>query len=173
MSEKELSSKKSEEESKTQDAKPEVLLTLIEHGSRPAVILLIGLFLVTWLFTVREPLFDVLRKAQTLKLGSFEVQLRENADSANLGPQLRALEGLSDEQLQLFLVVGKQRAHITYKGEEVTDKNLKKLQEVGLLAEVRPEPEGGFWWRVSEKGITLHNIIRTLIFSSIRRSAAP
>ena len=173
MAENELSSKQSEAKPKTREAKTEVVLALIEHGSLPAAILLIGLFLIIWLFTVREPLFDLLRKAETLKVGSFELGLRENADSANLGPELRALKGLNDAQLQLFLIIGKKRQSISYTGEELTQENLRKLQAVGLLTEVRENPKGSFWWEVSEKGNKLHDIIRTLIFSSIRRTAAP
>jgi hypothetical protein len=172
MSDNESSSERKEAEPKTSDVKTAVLLALIEHGSRPVAILLLGLFLIMWLFTARRPLFELLSDAQRLKVGSFELQLRKSTDAADLRPELRALQGLNDEQLQLFLVIGKERKHITYNGEEVTEENLNRLQKAGLLAEVRKEPQGGFWWRVSDKGFTLHNIIRTLVLDSIRRAAA-
>jgi hypothetical protein len=169
MSETELSSSNREAEPKTQKAGNEVLLAFIQYGSRPVAILFIGLLLIIWLFTVREPLFGLLENAQ-LKYGLFEVKLLKKASSANLSTRLRALENLNEQQLQLFLIIGKKREHISYIGEEVTEENLKKLQEAGLLKQVE-KTETGFWWEVSEDGKKLHDIIRSLIISSIRRSA--
>src|SRR5712691_5744428 len=103
MTEKQTSARESETEARTTRERPEVLITLIEHGSRPAAFLLVGLFVVVWLFSVLEPLFNVFRQAETLKVGSFEVKLRVSAAAANVGHELQALGTLNDEQLQLFL----------------------------------------------------------------------
>ena len=170
MSDTGLSPTNREAEPKTQKAGNEVLIAFIQYGSRSAAIVFIGLLLIIWLFMVREPLFGLLGNAQMLKLGSFEIKLREKVSSANLSTELRALENLTDQQLQLFLIIGKKREHISYTGEEVTEENLKKLQEVGILKQVK-KTETGFWWEVSEDSNKLHDIIRSLIISSIRRGA--
>lgn len=159
----------------TEQEKPHVLLALIEHASRPTAILLVGAFVVLWLFAVRGPLFQLLERAQLLRLGSFEVQLRADAAYADLGTELKALNELSLSQLQLFLVVARERentAHITYRGPEVTEENLRALEKIGLLSEVRREEDGGFFWRVSNEGSELHSLIFSQLLVSIRRSAA-
>jgi hypothetical protein len=172
MSEKQPPREEEATHKRSTEGKSDILLALIEHGSRPAAMALVGLFVILWLFSAKDPLFGLLRQAETLKFGAFEIELRNIAESANLDKELNALVTLTDEQLQLFLVVGKKRAHIRYEGEELTEENLRKLYEVGLLAEWRNEPDGGYWWRVSEKGNTLHDIIRGLVFSQLRRSGA-
>jgi hypothetical protein len=150
-----------------------ILLAFIEHASRPVAFLLVGLFAVGWLFYAKGPLFDLLGRAERLKIGFFEAQLRERAASADVGRELRALGGLNDHQIDLFLVVGgKERQDIMYNGEEVTEENLRKLQEVGLLAEWGRTPDGRYRWTISKEGNTLHRIVRSLITSSVRRSAA-
>lgn len=150
-----------------------ILLAFIEHASRPVAFLVVGLFAVGWLFYAKEPLFDLLGRAERLKIGFFEAQLRERAASADVGRELRALGGLNDDQIQLFLVAGgKENQDITYNGKEVTEENLRKLQEVGLLTEWGRTPDGRFWWAVSKEGNTLHSIVRSLITSSVRRSSA-
>jgi hypothetical protein len=172
MEQEKKSSPETEKRDKPEQAKPEVLLALIEYGSRPAAILLIGVFVVLWLFSVREPLFQLLGQAQELKIGSFEVQLREDAVYANLDTELRALKELSLAQLQLFLVVGRERERITYNGPEVTQENLRALEQAGLLSEVRRTDDGGLEWRVSSKGHELHELIFSQLLFSIRRSIA-
>jgi hypothetical protein len=170
MSEKEVGSEERDKTTGPRDGRRELLVTFIEHGSRPAAALLIGLFLVGWLFSVRQPLLEIFPQARKLKVGSFELELQENAAVAGVRGELQALSGLTDEQLQLFLVIGKSRPHITYLGEEATEDNLQKLQELGIVAEWRREDSGALWWRVSEEGNRLHDIVRNMIFSSIRRS---
>lgn len=175
MSEETKTKKDTEEkEAKKATGKPEILLALIEHGSRPIATFLIGMALITWLFLVRVPLFNFLEKSKSLKVGSFEVQLREIVEKANLNPELFTLQELNDQQLQLFLIIGKEREPITYYGEELTEKNLKKLKEVGLLSDVQVKAkQNELGWKVSEKGAKLHNIITNLIITSIRQSALP
>ena len=160
----ELSHEKELTAQQKKKGRSEILLAFIEHGSRPAALVLIGLFVTIWLFSVK----DVLK---TVRVASFELELQTITESAKLSNELEALAELTDEQMQLFLIVGKKRTHITYKGKEVTDENLSKLYEKGLLSEWRKEPSGDYWWRVSENGHRLHDIIFNLIFSSIRRSA--
>jgi hypothetical protein len=160
-------------EARTTRERPEVLIALIEHGSRPAAFLLVGLLVVVWLFAVREHFFDVFRNTESLKFGTFEVKLRASAVAANVGSELQALGTLNDEQLQLFLILGRRRGHISYEGEELTEENLRRLQEIGLIAEMKKLPNEKLWWRVSEQGHKLHEITRNLILSSIRLSATP
>jgi hypothetical protein len=150
--------------------RPELLLALIEHGSRPAAILLVGLLVVVWLFAVREPLFRVLRNATLLKLPWFEIQLQQRAAANDVVAELEKLQTLNDEQLQLFLVVGKKREHIAYEGEEVTQENLEALRAAGLLDSVESLGEKRFRWQVSRDGHRLHDIIRQLVFEAIRSS---
>ncbi|MBL8166508.1 MAG: hypothetical protein JNJ50_00045 [Acidobacteria bacterium] len=154
-----------------QNGKPEILLALIEHGSRPIATLIIGLALVIWLFFVRGQLFDFLNNAEALKIGSFEVKLRDIAKNVNLDPTLRALKELNGQQLQLFLIIGKKREQIRYEGEEVTDGNLSILKDAGLLSSYEKLPNGDYKWAVSENGVKLHNIITGLIFTSVQQSA--
>ena len=149
----------------------ELLLAFLQHGSRPLALAFIGLLVVCWLFTVREPAFEMLGQAQKLKVGSFEVELRAKATQAKVENELEALNRLSEEQLQLFLVIGRSRSHITYDGPEVSDANLEKLKEVGLVAEWKKEPEGRYWWAVSEDAHRLHEVVRRLVLSSIRKGA--
>jgi hypothetical protein len=153
-------------------AKLEALVALIQHGSLPVAILVIGVCVVAWLFFMRGPISQLLAGAEAVKIGSFELRLRADADSANLGAQFRALQQLTQAQLQLFLVFGRERESISYVGPELTEENLLALQRLGLLSEVKREPDNSFSWRVSNEGIRLHNIIFSQLYLSIQRSAA-
>src|SRR5438309_1766178 len=73
-------------------------LALIEHGSRPLAMLLIGLLIILLLFWAKDPLFNLLGRAQELKIGSFEVRLQSEADVENLGSELQALRKVSPNQ---------------------------------------------------------------------------
>jgi hypothetical protein len=142
----------------------EILHAIIEHSSRPVAYVLIGLFATIWLFSIK----DVIK---TARFGDFEVEIQSIAKSADVSRELNALSKLSDGQLQLFLIIGRKRTHITYYGEELNEENLEALEAAGLLTEYRVEVDGSFWWRVSTNGHRLHNVIFNLIVSEIRRSA--
>jgi hypothetical protein len=171
MEQEKLPSSETEKKEESKQANPEVLLAFIEHANRPAALLLIGLFLVGWLFFAKEPLFNLLRSAEHFKLGPFELRLVRAAEVANLGNELQALDELSHAQLQLFLIVGKHREHISYYGPEVNEVNLRALERAGLLSEVHRQENGGFFWRVSENGHKLHTLIFRELLRSIRRSS--
>jgi len=113
-----------------------------------------------------------LKQTQELKFGSFEIRLRVSADLSNVKDELKGLAVLNDQQIQLFLVLGRKRGHITYKGEEVTEENLSKLKIVGLLSEVRREEDGDLFWRVSEKGHILHDLIYRQVVAAIGRRSS-
>ena len=66
----------------TEKPKPYVLLALIEHGSRPAVFLIVGLFALFVLFQFKEPLFGLIKTTEALKIGSFEMRVRVSAEAA-------------------------------------------------------------------------------------------
>jgi hypothetical protein len=83
--------------------------------------------------------------------------------------ELTALQTLHDAQLQLFLVIGKERRPIQYHGEEVNEENLRKLKEAGLLLDYQ-RTEQGFRWKVSEKAHRLHDIIFGQVVKSIKRT---
>jgi hypothetical protein len=148
-----------------------ITVALIEHGIRPVVYLLLGLAFVFWLFSVKEPLFQVLKSSEThFKAGSFEVSLRAMANAGHLADELTALQTLNDAQLQLFLVMTKWRRPIGYHGEEVNEENLRKLKELGLLLDYRKDDKGEFHWEVSEKAHRLNDIIFSQVVKSIKRT---
>jgi hypothetical protein len=147
-------------------------LALIEHGSRPLVNLLIGLFVIILLFWAKDPLFNLLSRAQELKVGSFEIQLRDEAEVANLSLELRTLRKVTPDQLALFLVIGRQREQIVYNGPEVTEENLEALEKASLLSSLERLPDGRFSWQVSEQGNRLYEIISAQLQLAINRSAS-
>jgi hypothetical protein len=150
-----------------------ITVALIEHAIRPVVYLLLGLAFVLWLFSVREPLFQVLGTSEThFKAGSFEVSLRAMANAGHLGDELTALRTLNDAQLQMFLVMTKWRRPIGYHGQEVNEENLRKLKELGLLLDYRKDDKGEFHWEVSEKAHRLNDIIFGQVVKSIKRTPA-
>ena len=151
--------------------KREIILAVIEYASRPLATVFVGLFIVVWLFFMRGPLFQLLANTESVKIGSFEIQLREQAHYENLGDQLRALKNLTPEQLELFLIVGKQREHISYFGPEVTEPNLRALKDAGLLSEYHKQPNDEWFWRVSNNGFALQRLIFGLLTAAIKESA--
>ena len=150
-----------------------IAVASIEHGSRPAVYLILGLGLIIWLFSVREPLFQILVAGETtLKVGDFELSLRATANKTGLADELTSLQSLDSAQLQLFLVIGKESRPIQYHGEEVNEENLLKLKEAGLIVDYRKNEKGGFQWVVSQKAHRLHDIIFNQVTKSIKRTPA-
>src|SRR6516165_7336569 len=79
-----------EEQDGGKQPKREIILAVIEYASRPLATVFVGLFLVVWLFFMRGPLLQLLANTESVKIGSFEIQLREQAHYENLGDQLRA-----------------------------------------------------------------------------------
>lgn len=148
--------------------KHEVLLALIEHASRPAALIVLGLLAAVWLFKVRDPVFQLLNKAETVRYGSFEYRVKSVAASSNLEKQLQSLKDVSFEQLQLFLVIGREREHITYNGPEVTEPNLMALKRIGLLSDVRRISKDSLYWEVSQEGRNLHELIFLQLLWAIR-----
>lgn len=145
----------------------EVKLALIEHALRPLAIFLVGLLLVVWLWPVRK-------NVELLKVGPLEAKIREQAEEKNVQKELQALEKLTDEQLQLFLIIGKDRRSelITYSGSEVSEATLQSLKAAGLLNWFeKTVDKNGYRWEASAKGYQLHQIIFNLMVDSIRRSA--
>lgn len=162
---------KTEETNQTEKDKPYILLALIEHGSRPIAYVILGLFLIIFLFQIKEPFLDLLQNTEEVKYGSFAMRLRASADLDNLGKELNDLQSFDDAQIQLFLIVGnKNRPHITYRGPEVTEENLNRLKEAGLLSDVRREADGNLSWVVSNKGQDLHELIFKHVVKAIRRN---
>lgn len=155
-------------------ARREITLAIIQHGNRSVVILTIFLVVFVGVFFARKPLYSWLLTSGSIKIGSFEWKVREEVASAGLKPELGKLTDLSDEQIQLFLVVARARKtnaaganSISYSGEEVSGDNLNKLQSIGLLTNVRPEGQG--WsWTVTETGQRLHEILFKQITRSLR-----
>jgi hypothetical protein len=56
-----------------------------------------------------------------------------------VGDQL-GLKNLTPDQLELFLIVGKESEHISYSGPELTVPNLQALKSAGLLSEFHKQP---------------------------------
>lgn len=151
-----------------------VLLALIEHASRPLAILVIGLGILLWLTWAKDPLFNLLNRAQNVKFGGLELQLQAQADAQNLGPALQSLRELTSDQLALFMVIGRDRGRrIDYNGPEVTEENLQSLQQAGLIVGFQKVAEDRFTWNVSDEGNRLYDIIAKNIELAIRLGAAP
>jgi hypothetical protein len=158
---------------KRDDGKPpkrEIILAVIEYASRPLATVFVGILVVLWLFFMRGPLFQLLANTERVKIGSFEIQLREQAHYENLGDELRALKNLTPDQLELFLIVGKEREHISYFGPEVTEPNLRALKDAGLLSEFNKQPNNQWFWRVSDNGFALQRLIFGLLTAAIKGS---
>jgi len=168
-----------EQKEKPSTEKPDrqltLLIALIEHGSRPLAILLVGLAVVAWLAWAKEPLFVFLNRTQALKFGSFELQIQAQADALNLGDAFQNLRELSPDQLALFLVIGRDRqgSNIHYRGPEVKEENLQALKTAGLLVDYRKGDDDGFTWQVSSEGNRLYDIIYANIRLAINNGAAP
>lgn len=158
-----------------QDRQLTLLLALIEHGSRPLAILLVGLAVVAWLAWAKEPLFTFLNRTQALKFGSFELQIQAQADAQNLGDALQNLRELSPDQMALFLVIGRDRQgnNIHYRGPEVQEENLQALRQAGLIDSFQKGANGDFAWVVSNEGNRLYDIISANLQLAINLGAAP
>ncbi|MBV8773824.1 MAG: hypothetical protein JO166_16075 [Deltaproteobacteria bacterium] len=150
--------------------KREIILALIEYASRPLATVFVSLLAVLWLFFMRGALFQLLANTESVKVGSFEIQLREQAHYEDLGDQLRALKNLTPDQLELFLIVGKEREHISYFGPELTEANLQALKSAGLLSEFYKQPNNQWFWRVSDNGFALQRLIFGLLTAAIKGS---
>lgn len=159
-----------EERDDAKQSKREIILAVIEYASRPLAIVFVGFLVVVWLFFMRGPLFQLLANTERVKIGSFEIQLRDQAHYENLGDQLRALKTLTPEQLELFLIIGKEREHISYSGPEVSEPNLRALKNAGLLSEFYKQPNNQWFWRVSDNGFALQRLIFGLLTAAIKGS---
>jgi hypothetical protein len=148
----------------------EILLALIKYGSRPAATMFVGIIVFLWLFFIRKPLLQMFNTAEDIKIGSFEVRLRVGAENNDLGSQLLALQNLTDDQLELFLIAGRKREHVTYIGPEATEENFRALQKVGLLSQVNKNASGTYDWTVSDKGFELDGLIFKLLTAALKKS---
>jgi len=158
------------ERNDSKQPKREIILALIEFASRPLATVFVALLVVLWLFFMRGGLFQLLANTQEVKIGSFEIQLREQAHYEDLGDQLRALKNMTPDQLELFLIVGKKREHISYSGPEVNETNLQALKNAGLLSEFYQQPDKQWFWRVSDDGFALQRLIFGLLTAAIKGS---
>jgi len=160
----------------------EVALAIIQHANRSVAILLIALMIAIGVFFARHQLAGLLVNAESIKAGSFEIQLRQAAVDQHVAAEFARLAGLSDHQLQLFLILGKARTtdvagqfKIAYTGEEVTKQNLEALQQIGLLSDVREVEQKGspnkFEWSVTPEGTQLHSLLLEQIVRSVRDAA--
>jgi hypothetical protein len=149
----------------------EILLALIQHGSRPLGLLLITLALLFAIYCARCQIQLWMANAELVKFGSLELRVREAVtQSTEVGKQIKSLGDLTPDQLELFLIVGTQRnTDINYSGPEVSGPNLLKLQELGLLRNVNPDPLK-LSWAPTEKGNQLHNALLGLVGDSISRA---
>lgn len=149
----------------------EILLALIQHGSRPLVMLLIFVIVALAVFFARCHIYLWLANAESVKIGSLEVRIREEAQSGELGKEFRSLANLSDEQLELFLIVGRERkSNINYKGQELSEANLRQLQDLGLLQNLTPAANNQFSWEVTDTGQKVHSTLLRLVADSISRA---
>ena len=152
-----------------------VLLAIIEHGSKPVAYVLVGFLVFIFLFSVKEPLFDALNRAEEIQYGGFFYRA---ASEEGISRELKDLASLSHDQIQLFLIIGKKRPdqYITYRGPEFTQQNYRKLEEIGLIDNIIDEvnPETGkhdsISWRVTEQGNRLHTLLMKEVVKAIRKA---
>lgn len=103
--------------------------------------------------------------ARELSLDPAEFRRRNLLKDGDLLPNGHHLEHVrATETLEAAL---ERNAPITYRGPEVTRENLGKLQEVGLLQDVREEG-GNLHWSTTKKGEQLHAIIFDQVVVAIR-----
>ena len=156
----------------------ELALATVQHANRSIAILLIALVVASVVYLARKELTCWLSNAESVKAGSFEVRLRAGVRANQLGSEFSKLVELNDQQLQLFLILGKQRGStaagpygIAYTGEEITGPNLAKLKDIGLLATVTQKGSNNYDWDVSDKGVRLHKLLLEHIITSIKEAA--
>jgi hypothetical protein len=135
-------------------------------------LLLIALAVLFAVYCARYQIQVLLANAESLKVGTLELRLREvAAQSPEIGKQIRSLGDLTDEQLQLFLIICAQREKdINYIGPQVTLPNLRKLEALGLLEGVTWEPPEPFHWHVTAQGSALHKIVMGIVTDSVSRA---
>jgi len=168
-------------DAQTSPFRRELALAIIQHANRSVAILLIALMVAIGVFFARDRLANLLVNAESIKAGSFEIKLRQAAVDQHVAAEFARLAGLTDHQLQLFLILGKARKtdaagrfDIEYTGEEITRENLEVLQQVGLLSgvkEVAPAGSSRFEWTVTPKGTQLHSLLLEQIVRSVRNAA--
>ena len=155
-------------------SKQELLLALIQHGSRPAGWVLISLIVLIAVLWVREPLFRVIGSAKELRLGNY-VYLK--AERAGVSSELKKLATLTTDQIQLFLIIGRSRPghHITYGGPESNEENYSKLKQIDLIENliIKKNPDTGkkdMSWRLTEQGAKLHDLLMREVIRAVQIS---
>ena len=157
----------------------QMILAIIEHGNRSIAILLVAGMVLIAICILRVPLRSWLSKAQSVRVGSFEITLREQARSQHISSELSKLQYLDEKQLQLFLIIGKFREHkaagdfhVSYSGEELNKPNLEKLQSLGLITYSETAPDSNtFTWKVTDGGQKLHTLLLGAAAQSIKIAA--
>ncbi len=161
-------------ESSSESNRNFILLAIIEHGSKPAAYVLIGFLVFIFLFSVREPLFSTLNRAEELQFGDFVYRA---ASEEGVSRELKELASLSYDQIQLFIIIGRERPddNITYLGPESKEENYRKLQEIGLIENILIEinQETGkrdLSWRTTVQGDALHDLLMKEVVKAIREA---
>lgn len=155
--------------------KNEILLALIEHGTKPLAYIVSGMLLFLFFLMIKNPLVDAVGRANEIQLGGF---VYRGAIDAGVIRELDALASLTTDQIQLFLIIGRRRpgSFISYDGPESNAENYERLREVGLIGnfEQYQDPDTGenrLSWRITDDGSTLHTLLMLEIDSAIKRAA--
>ena len=154
---------------KTDDAKHlkksqpnDLILALVQYGTQPAAVVIVALLVFTWLMTAGTQL-------SVLKGPGFEAKFDRDVEKEELQSELRSLRTLTKDQLQLFLIVGRDRngQKIDYTGPEATDENWEALATAGLLT-FRDIGDKRVEFTITRKAYLLHVVLLDNLYRSIQ-----
>jgi hypothetical protein len=140
----------------------ELLLALVQHGIRPAATVIVALLIFIWLSTAGLEL-------SMLKGPGFEARFDREVANKDLRSELESLQTLDRDQLQLFLIVGRDRGtrSIHYTGPEAQIENWEALQRADLLKYNKLEGER-VEFTLTPKANLLHKVLFDSLYESIQ-----
>lgn len=124
-----------------------------------------------------KPLLVLINNSNRLKIGSFEVHLKQVGESMGIENAIKELNGLSMDELKFFLIVcGEDATYYKFTPTHLHAKKVEaiynKLDETGLLKVIPVESipgiketeKDGFGFKTTEKGRTIHKAFLETIY---------
>jgi hypothetical protein len=141
----------------------ELILSLVQYASWPAATLLGVVLLLFWLWISGAEL-------ELLKGAGFEARFNKSVAEQGLSKEVGVLRQLDYDQLQLFLIVGRDRREqrISYSGPEANTANWEALQRAELLT-FKKINENTVDFQVTAKANRLHSAIMENLAKSIKK----